>query len=56
MSDLRKLAQPLLDRPPLPPRPVAEIRRAARKRQRQYRAVAGDPGCVRAGRGRGAGR
>jgi hypothetical protein len=40
MSDLRKLAQPLLDRPPLPPRPVAEIRRAARKRQRQYRAAA----------------
>ena len=31
MSDLRQLAQPLLDRPPLEPTPVAELRRRARR-------------------------
>ena len=45
MSDLRQLAQPLLDRPPLTPTPIAELRRRARREPRP-------PGRVRSGTGR----
>ncbi len=40
MSDLRRLAQPLLDRPPLEPLPLARLRSRARRRRVRRGAIA----------------